>query len=53
MRFWVFQTLNGLTTGALLFFLASGLTVIFGLMRILNLAHGSLFALGMYAALLK
>jgi branched-chain amino acid transport system permease protein len=48
MRFWVFQTLNGLTTGALLFFLASGLTVIFGLMRILNLAHGSLFLFGGY-----
>ncbi|CAN5829763.1 branched-chain amino acid ABC transporter permease [soil metagenome] len=46
MRFWVFQTLNGLTTGALLFFLASGLTVIFGLMRILNLAHGALFLFG-------
>ncbi|HET9662405.1 MAG TPA: branched-chain amino acid ABC transporter permease [Thermomicrobiales bacterium] len=48
MRFWVFQTLNGLTTGALLFFLASGLTVIFGLMRILNLAHGALFLFGGY-----
>lgn len=46
MRFWVFQTLNGLTTGALLFFLASGLTVVFGLMRILNLAHGALFLFG-------
>ncbi len=46
MRFLVFQTLNGLTTGALLFFIASGLTVVFGLMRILNLAHGALFLLG-------
>jgi len=51
MRFWVFQTLNGLTTGALLFFLASGLTVIFGLMRILNLAHGALFLFGGFAGL--
>jgi branched-chain amino acid transport system permease protein len=51
MRFWVFQTLNGLTTGALLFFLASGLTVIFGLMRILNLAHGALFLFGGYVGL--
>ena len=51
MRFWVFQTLNGLTTGALLFFLASGLTVIFGLMRILNLAHGALFLFGGFIGL--
>lgn len=48
MRFIVFQTLNGLTTGALLFFVASGLTVVFGLMRILNLAHGALFLFGGY-----
>jgi branched-chain amino acid transport system permease protein len=48
MRFWVFQMLNGLTTGALLFMVASGLTVVFGLMRILNLAHGALFLFGGY-----
>lgn len=47
-RFWVFQILNGLTTGALLFFVASGLTVVFGLMRILNLTHGALFLLGAF-----
>ncbi|HEY8445571.1 MAG TPA: branched-chain amino acid ABC transporter permease [Thermomicrobiales bacterium] len=51
MRFWIFQTLNGLTTGALLFFVASGLTVVFGLMRILNLAHGALFLFGGYVGL--
>lgn len=51
MRFWVFQILNGLTTGALLFFVASGLTVVFGLMRILNLSHGALFLLGGYVGL--
>ncbi|MER3486913.1 MAG: hypothetical protein C4345_13995 [Chloroflexota bacterium] len=51
MRFWVFQILNGLTTGALLFFVASGLTVVFGLMRILNLAHGALFLFGGYVGL--
>ncbi len=45
-RFWLFQVMNGLTTGALLFFVASGFTVVFGLMRILNLAHGGLFLLG-------
>jgi branched-chain amino acid transport system permease protein len=51
MRFWVFQLLNGLTTGALLYFVASGLTVVFGLMRILNLSHGALFLLGGYVGL--
>ncbi|KAA3644237.1 MAG: branched-chain amino acid ABC transporter permease [Chloroflexi bacterium] len=51
MRFWIFQLLNGLTTGALLFFVASGLTVVFGLMRILNLSHGALFLLGGYVGL--
>ncbi len=48
MRFWVFQILNGLTTGSLLFFVAVGLTVVFGLMRVLNLTHGALFLLGAY-----
>jgi len=51
MRFLTFQILNGLTTGSLLFFLASGLTVVFGLMRILNLAHGALFLFGGYLGL--
>ena len=51
MNFLVFQILNGLTTGALLFFLASGLTVVFGLMRILNLSHGVMFLLGGYTGL--
>ncbi|MDX1414940.1 MAG: branched-chain amino acid ABC transporter permease [Candidatus Promineifilaceae bacterium] len=46
MRFWVFQILNGLTLGSLLFFVAGGLTVVFGLMRILNLAHGAIFLFG-------
>jgi branched-chain amino acid transport system permease protein len=38
--------LNGLSYGALIFFLASGLTIIFGLMNIANLAHGGLYLLG-------
>jgi len=42
------QTLNGLTFSALLFLLASGFTLIFGLMRIVNLAHGSLYLVGGY-----
>ena len=51
MRFWVFQLLNGLSFGMLLFLLAAGLSLIFGLMRILNLAHGSYYLLGAYVAL--
>lgn len=50
-QFWVIQAFNGLSYGALLFLLASGLTLIFGVMRIVNLAHGSYFLLGGYVAL--
>lgn len=39
-------TLNGLATGMLIFLLAAGLTLIFGLMDVLNFAHGGLFAWG-------
>jgi branched-chain amino acid transport system permease protein len=42
------QTLNGLSFGAVLFFLASGFTLIFGLMRITNLAHGGFYLVGGY-----
>lgn len=42
------QALNGLTFGALLFLLASGLTLVFGLMRIVNLAHGAFYMIGGY-----
>src|SRR5262245_20634547 len=41
MSFWTLQLLNGLSFGMLLFLLAAGLSLIHGLMRILNLAHGS------------
>ena len=51
MTFWVIQTLNGVSFGMLLFLLAAGLSLIFGLMRILNLAHGSYYILGAYVAL--
>jgi len=50
-EFWVAQTFNGLSYGALLFLLASGLSLIFGVMRIVNLAHGSYFMLGGYIGL--
>jgi branched-chain amino acid transport system permease protein len=44
----VFQLLNGLTFAALLFVVASGFTLIFGLLRIVNLAHGALYLFGGY-----
>lgn len=44
----IFQVLNGLTFAALLFIVASGFTLIFGLLRIVNLAHGALYLLGGY-----
>jgi branched-chain amino acid transport system permease protein len=51
LQFWLIQAFNGISYGALLFLLASGLTLIFGVMRIVNLAHGSYFLLGGYVAL--
>src|SRR3990167_7832867 len=42
------QTLNGLQYGLLLFLIASGLTLIFGIMHIINLAHGALYMVGAY-----
>ncbi len=50
-NFWLIQTFNGVSYGALLFLLASGLTLIFGVMRIVNLSHGAYFLLGGYVAL--
>ena len=47
----VIVALNGLTLAALYFISASGLTLIFGLLRVTNLAHGALFLLGGYVAL--
>ncbi|MFN7035728.1 MAG: ABC transporter permease subunit, partial [Bellilinea sp.] len=41
-------TLSGLTLGALFFMVAAGLTLIFGLMDVLNFAHGAMFMLGAY-----
>jgi branched-chain amino acid transport system permease protein len=51
IRFWLIQVFNGLSYGALLFLVASGLSLIFGVMRIVNLSHGSYFLLGGYVAL--
>jgi branched-chain amino acid transport system permease protein len=49
--FWVVQTLNGVSFGMLLFLLAAGLSLIYGLMKILNLTHGSFYLLGGYIGL--
>ena len=46
------QLLNGVQYGLLLFLIASGLTLIFGVMGVINLAHGSLFMIGAYVAFL-
>jgi len=46
------QALNGLSFGALLFLLASGLTLVFGLQRIVNLAHGAFYMLGGYVGII-
>jgi branched-chain amino acid transport system permease protein len=45
------QVLNGVQYGLLLFLIASGLTLIFGIMHIINLAHGSFYMIGAYLAL--
>ncbi len=49
--FLIVQTLNGLQLSALLFLLSIGLSVVFGLMNFINLAHGTLFMVGAYLAL--
>jgi branched-chain amino acid transport system permease protein len=55
MQFWIIQVLNSLALGGLLFLLASGFSLIFGLQRIANLTHGAFFMLGAYigASLLR
>src|SRR5919108_3390313 len=46
------QTLNGIVTGMILALVASGLTLIFGIMDVVNFAHGELFMLGAYVGVL-
>lgn len=48
--FYLIQLLNGIQQGFLLFLVASGLTLIFGIMGIINLAHGSFYMIGAYLA---
>ena len=50
MVYLITQSLNGLFSAALLFLIAGGLTLVFGVMRIVNIAHGSYYMLGVYVA---
>lgn len=45
---WVITTLRGFSVGSVIFLVASGFSIIFGLMDVLNLAHGALFMIGAY-----
>src|SRR5205814_8580362 len=44
------QALNGLQLGVMLFLMAAGLTLVFGIMNLVNLAHGSFYMVGAYRA---
>lgn len=48
MKLFLLATMNGITLAALYFIVASGFTLIFGMMRVVNLAHGSLYLIGAY-----
>ena len=50
MDIFITLTMNGLATGMLLFMLACGLSIIFGLMGIMNFAHGIFFVIGAYTS---
>ncbi len=51
--FYIQQVLNGLSFGALLFLVASGFTLVFGLMRVSNLAHGSFYLIGAFVGIVS
>ena len=46
----IIQALNGLQLGVLLFLMAAGLTLVFGIMNFVNLAHGSMYMMGAFIA---
>ena len=48
MNLFVLQLLNGVQLGVLLFLIAAGLTLVFGIMDVINLAHGVLYMVGAY-----
>jgi len=51
LDFFIVQTLSGISFAAILFLMASGLSLIFGVMNIVNIAHGSYYMLGSYIGL--
>lgn len=51
MNFWLIQCMNSLALGGVLFMLAAGFSLIFGLLRVANLSHGAYFMLGAYIGL--
>jgi branched-chain amino acid transport system permease protein len=51
MAIWIIQTLNGLSFSMLLFLVAAGFTLIFGLLKVINIAHGSFYLLSAYIGL--
>ena len=50
MTIFIIQLLNAFFYAAVLFLIAAGLSLIYGVMRIVNLAHGTLYALGAYVS---
>ncbi len=50
MLLFIEQILNGLQLGVMLFLMSAGLTLVFGIMQVINLAHGSLYMVGAYVA---
>jgi len=50
IEYFIFMLVNGLSQGMLLFIIASGLSLIFGVLRVINFAHGSLYMIGAYVA---
>ena len=51
LGFFIVQCLNALSQASLLFLIAVGLTLIFGIMRVINFAHGTIYMLGAYIGL--
>jgi branched-chain amino acid transport system permease protein len=49
-QYFFFMLLNGLSQGMLLFIIASGLSLVFGVLRVINFAHGSLYMIGAFVA---
>ena len=49
-EFFLFILINGLSQGMVLFIVASGLSLVFGVLRVINFAHGSLYMIGAFLA---